>query len=101
MSIGRYLTHKVDIVHVTTANGVQSTTTTPDVSARISEKVVTNRDVTGDLVSYVKTIVFFAGDVVIGDNDYIIIDGKERPVVNISRLRKRPQTIHHLEVEVS
>jgi hypothetical protein len=101
MGIGRYLTHTVDIVHVTMTRGVRSTTTTSDVPARISESAVTTRDESGDLVHFTKTMVFLAGDTEIDEGDSIIIDEKERPVVNIARCRRRPSVIHHLEVEVS
>ena len=101
MGIGRYLTHEVDIVHVTMTKGVRTTTTSSDVASRVTEQVVTERGTAGEFLHYTKTVVFFKGDIVIAEDDCIVIDGKERPVTGIARLRKSPNAIHHLEVDVS
>lgn len=100
MGIGKYLTHFVDIVYVTMAAGVRSTTTVANVPAFITQKTVVLRDESGDHFG-TKNVIFLKGDVTLDEIDELIVDGKQRPIANIFRVRTRSVAIHHLEVEVN
>ena len=100
MGIGRYLKHSVDIVYVTMVAGVRSTTTVTDVSAFITQKTVVLRDEAGDHFG-TRSVVFLKGDVTLNEIDELIVNGKQRSIANIFRVRTRSNAIHHLEVEVN
>lgn len=100
MGIGKYLTHSVDIVYVTMTVGVRTTTTVTNVPAFITQKTVVLRDESGDHFG-TRTVIFLKGDVTLDEIDELIVDGKQRPIANIFRVRTRSAAIHHLEVEVS
>lgn len=98
-SIDKYLTHLVDIVKVTMAAGLRSTTTVEDVAARITSRMRIIRDAGGDrFVS--ATIVWFKPDQDIDGQDEVVVDGKTRPVAEIVKARGR-SGVHHLEVELT
>lgn len=99
MSIRKYLKHKVDIVHVTLTAGVRSETVTTDVSAFITQKTVVVKDEIGDHFGTVH-IIFLEGDTIIDEIDELIVNGKQRPIVSIFKVRDTSTVIHHLEVEV-
>mgnify|MGYP001105170554 CR=1 FL=1 len=99
-SINKYLVHTVDIVHVTMTKGVRSMTITTDVAAFLTEKEVLYRDAQGDHFG-TRTIVFLRGDTDVEEKDELIIEGKQRPIVNIHAARDLTPIVHHLEVEVS
>ena len=98
-SINKHLKHTVDIVYVTMTKGVRTTTQTSDVPAFITQKTVVIRDELGDHYG-VRDVVFLKGDVVLNEIDELIIDNKQRPIVNISRVHTKSSVIHHLEVVV-
>lgn len=98
-SINKYLTHLVDIVKVTMAAGLRSTTTVEDVAARITSRTRIVRDAGGDrFVS--ATIVWFKSDQDIDGQDEVVVDGITRPVAGIVKARGR-SGVHHLEVELA
>lgn len=99
MSIKKYLKHTVDIVHITLTAGVRSETVTTDVSAFITQKTVVVKDEIGDHFG-TRHVIFLEGDTVIDEADELIVDGKQRPIVDIFRVRDTSTVIHHLEVEV-
>lgn len=99
-SIDKYLVHTVDVVHITMTKGVRSTTTTADVAAFITEKEVLYRDAQGDHFG-TRTVVFLKGDAIVEGKDEIVVEGKQRPIVNIHAARDLTSAVHHLEVEVS
>lgn len=100
MGIGKYLTYSVDIVYVTMAAGVRTTTTVTNVPAFITQKTVVLRDESGDHFG-TRNVIFLKGDVTLDEIDELIVDGKQRPIANIFRVRTRSVAIHHLEVEVN
>ena len=100
MGIGKYLKHTVDIVYVTMTKGIRSITTSTNVPAFITQKTVVLRDESGDHFG-TRNVVFLKGDVTLDEIDELIVDGKQRPIANIFRVRTRSVAIHHLEVEVS
>lgn len=100
MGIGKYLTHSVDIVHITLTKGVRSTITTFNVPAFITQKAVVLKDESGDHFG-TRNVVFLKGDVTFDEIDELVVDGKQRPIVSIFCVRTKSDAIHHLEVEVS
>ncbi len=97
--IGKYLKHSVDIVLVTMTKGIRTTVTAEDVPAFITQTEGVFRDEQGDHFG-TKTIVFLAGDVDIDMDDELIVDGRQRPIANISKERGLSTEVHHLEVEL-
>lgn len=97
--IGKHLKHSVDIIYVTVTKGVRSTTITSDVNAFITEKTVVLKDELGDHFG-TRHLIFLNGDVTLDEIDEIVIDGKQRPIINIFRARTKSRVVHHLEVEV-
>jgi len=83
-SIDQYLTHLVDINHVTLSRGLKTITSTEtDVPAFIAEKYEIMRSGSGDYIGTAKTshgmtgttYVMFKPDQVFGPNDEIVING--------------------------
>ncbi|MCK4498889.1 hypothetical protein KAU11_00150 [Candidatus Babeliales bacterium] len=99
MSIRKYLKHTVDIVHVVLTAGVRSEIVTTDVPAFITQKTVVVKDEIGDHFG-TRHVIFLEGDTVIDEADELIVDGKQRPIVDIFKVRDTSTVIHHLEVEV-
>ena len=99
MSIRKYLKHTVDIVHITLTAGVRSETVTTDVPAFITQKTIVIKDEVGDRFG-TGHVIFLGGDTVIDEVDELIINEKQRPIVNIFKVRDTSTVIHHLEVEV-
>ena len=97
--INKYLKHAVDIVYVTMTRGVRTTTTTSDVPAFITQKTVVLKDEAGDHFG-TRHLIFLAGDTTLDEIDEIIVNGKQRPIVDLFRVRSKSQAVHHLEVEV-
>ena len=100
MNIKKYLIHKVDIVRITIAKGIRSETMESDVSAFITQKTSVIRDEAGEHFG-TGHLIFFAGDVTLDEDDELIIDGKQRPITDIFKVRDTSNIVRHLEVEVS
>ena len=99
MSIKKYLKHKIDIVHITITKGVRSEVVESDVSAFITQKTIVVKDEVGDHFG-TGHVIFLEGDTVIDEVDELIVNGKQRPIVDIFKVRDTSTVIHHLEVEV-
>ncbi len=98
MTIRKYLTNTVSIVHVTVSRGVRSETVDEDIPAFVATVRRIQSDATGDHVIY-ETEVFLNNDITILDSDEIIADGVQRGIKTIRPI-KNPRTnkLHHIEV---
>ena len=98
--IAHYLTHEVSIVTVTTSLGSRSTVVTTGVPAFIESRRVIVADAAGDHVQS-DTIVWLKPDQAISEKDEIYVDGQNRNIRRINRVRMKNGDIHHLEVELA
>ena len=98
--ITHYLTHEVDIVAVTMTLGSRTVSTTTGVPAFIESRRVVETDAAGEHVES-DTIVWLKPTQTISEDDEILIDGMNRPIRRINRVRQKNGDIHHLEIELS
>jgi len=98
MTIRKYLTTTVDIVHVTVSRGVRSETVDEDIPAFVADIRRLQQDATGDHVAY-ETVVFFNNDITVANSDEIIVNGIQRGIHRIKPLvNPRTNKLHHTEV---
>lgn len=100
MNIGRYLRHRVIIVRITLTKGVRTEVPETDVVSFITHRKAIVRDVRGDIPQN-RTVVYLLGNTVLDEGDEIIVDGRQRPIEQITLVRGKTSVIHHLEVELS
>jgi len=83
-SITPYLKHTVSIVFVTQSKGSRTTSTTTGIAAFVFERLKAKREGYGDQES-TETVVFLEPDQTISEIDEIIVDGIQRPIVEIHK----------------
>jgi hypothetical protein len=96
-SINSKLVLTVDRVRPTTTAGTRTESTSEDLPAWIANRISILRDDTGNrLVS--NTVVFMRADADVVKGDELVVDGEQRPIVQIIRARDKQGNVHHLEV---
>jgi len=98
-SFNARLTHTVSIVNVTISAGARSESVQTNVPARVAEKRELIRTAAGDRLAS-NTVVYLKHDANVSEQDEIIVDGKQRPIVKLVHARDEAG-VHHLEAYLS